>query len=581
MRLPKSRSRASGYSLLLLGTLLLPNLLGGQVVIDSSRTPPPDTANRSARDSTPASAQRASRSTDRLRLISPYQLERERLAELAGTPATMPIVLRSVSAYITRADLPDGASGVFGPELQLVNNTNLPWSMNDGDLWAGRGLSYSLAGGFFAKRGRLQIVLAPQITHEANKYFALHIPEIERPYVPPDRSQWAFPWYVDGPYSVDMPTRFGDRPIGRLSLGQSSILIGFSKFQFGFSNENEWWGPGIGNALVLSNNAPGFPHFVLRAMRPLRTRIGDVDFRWIVGGLTESAFFDTTSTNNLRSITAGAVSLHLRKPDGLTVGVTRSVWQTASGWGDVPVRWLELFHAVGWPNRVPLSDSLLSPGGRDQIYSLFARWVMPESGFELYGEWGRTEFPPSLHNFILAPNHTQAYTVGFQWRRSGFTATDFWRLQAENTSVEQDATFRDRPLGVWYTSRKVIQGYTNRGQPLGAAVGPGSSGQNLNIDYMRPAWSVGMKVGRIRYNEDVRSISPILEFKSWCTHDIDLYWGPRLTSKSRFGFAALEYAVGNRIQPWFQVRSGCPRGDAMVDIRNNTLSITWVPFDRH
>jgi len=98
---------------------------------------------------------------------------------------------------------------------------------------------------------------------------------------------------------------------------------------------------------------------------------------------------------------------------------------------------------------------------------------------------------------------------------------------------------------------------------------------------MRPAWSVGMKVGRIRYNEDVRSISPILEFKSWCTHDIDLYWGPRLTSKSRFGFAALEYAVGNRIQPWFQVRSGCPRGDAMVDIRNNTLSITWVPFDRH
>lgn len=122
MRLPKSRSRASGYSLLLLGTLLLPNLLGGQVVIDSSRTPPPDTANRSARDSTPASAQRASRSTDRLRLISPYQLERERLAELAGTPATMPIVLRSVSAYITRADLPDGASGVFGPELQLVNN---------------------------------------------------------------------------------------------------------------------------------------------------------------------------------------------------------------------------------------------------------------------------------------------------------------------------------------------------------------------------------------------------------------------------------------------------------------------------
>jgi hypothetical protein len=558
MQLHLHRSRASGYSLILFVALAAPMSVGSQVVADSTKP----------------------RGVQSVRLISSYQLERERLGELAGDSLAAPMMLRSVSAYMTRIEPSSRQSGPFLPEHQLVNNSALPWSMNDGDLWAGRGLSMRLAGGFFSRMGRVQLVVAPEITREANKYFALHIPEIERVAIPPDRSQWAFPWYVNGPYSVDMPTRFGDKAIGRLSLGQSSILVGFSKFQFGFANENEWWGPGIGNALVLSNNAPGFPHFLLRTAKPLKTRIGDVDARWIVGGLSESSFFDTTSTNNLRSITAGALTLRLRKPSGLTIGVTRSVWQTASGWGDIPVRWLELFHAIGWPNRVPLSDSSLAPGGRDQIYSLFARWVMPESGFELYGEWGRTEFPPSLHNFLLAPNHTQAYTVGFQWRRPGFTGTDFWRLQAENTSVEQDATFRDRPLGVWYTSRKVIQGYTNEGQPLGAAVGPGSSGQNLNVDYMRPDWSVGMKVGRIRYNEDVRSISPILEFKSWCTHDIDLYWGPRVTRSSRFGFAALEYALGNRIQPWFQVRSGCPRGDAMVDIRNNTLSITWVPFDR-
>jgi hypothetical protein len=515
-----------------------------------------------------------------VRLISSYQLERQRLAELGAAPEVGPTTLRSVSVFVTRSEPAGKRLGIFLPEMQIINNSALPWSMNDGDLWAGRGRNLRLAGGFYSKLGPLQIVLAPEITQEANKYFALHIPEIERPDIPGDRSPWAFPWYVNGPYSIDMPTRFGDKPIRRTSLGQSSLLISFSRFQFGFANENEWWGPGIGNALVLSNNAPGFPHFLLRTAKPIKTRIGDLDARWIVGGLTESSFFDTTSTDNLRSITLGALTLKLRRPAGLTIGVTRSVWETASGWNDVSKRWLELFHPIGWPNDRPLSDSTLSPGGRDQIYSLFGRWVMPESGFEVYGEWGRTEFPPSLRNFIIAPNHTQAYTVGFQWRRAGFTGADFWRLQAENTSVEQGATFRDRPLGVWYTSRKVIQGYTNRGQPLGAAVGPGSSGQNLNIDYMRQGWSIGMKVGRIRYNEDVRSISPILEFKSWCTHDIDLYWGPRLSSDSRFGFAALDYAFGNRIQPWFQVRSGCPRGDAMVDIRNNTLNLTWAPFQR-
>jgi hypothetical protein len=218
------------------------------------------------------------------------------------------------------------------------------------------------------------------------------------------------------------------------------------------------------------------------------------------------------------------------------------------------------------------------------MYSLFARWVMPESGFELYGEWGRTEFPPSLRNFLIAPNHTQAYTLGFQWRRPGFTGTDLWRIQGENTSVEQSATFRDRPLGVWYTSRKVIQGYTNRGQPLGASVGPGSSGQNINIDYMRPLWAVGIKAGRMRLNEDVRSIyytnnSPFY-YKAWCSHDIDLYYGLRASGQARVGFAALDLTFGNRIQPWFQTITGCPSGSNMVDIRNNTVSITIIPFGR-
>lgn len=516
-------------------------------------------------------------------LINPYQIERARLGELAGDPQVIPMTLRSVSAIISRVEPSTRTFGVFRPELEVVNNSALPWSINTGDMWAGRGANVMIAGGFFARFGRVQFVFAPEIISEANQYFQLHIPEIERPPIAPDRSQWQFQWYAYGPYSIDMPTRFGDKSISRLSAGQSSIVVGIRNVQIGLSNENEWWGPGIGNALVLSNNAPGFPHYFLRTAKPISTRIGDFDARWLVGGLTESPFFDTTSTNNVRSITAGALTLRLRKPDGLTLGVTRSVWMTASGWDQIPFRWLELFHPTGWPNRVPLNDSLLAPGGRDQIFSLFGRWVMPESGFELYGEWGRTEFPPSLRNFLIAPNHTQAYTVGLQWRRPGFRPDDFWRVQAENTSVEQSATFRDRAVGVWYTSRKVIQGYTNLGRPLGASVGPGSSGQNINIDYMRPAWAIGVKAGRVRLNEDVRSIAavnPVFWFKSWCTHDIDMYYGARASSRSRLGFAALDLTFGNRIQPWFQFRGGCPGGDGQVDIRNNTINITWVPFDR-
>lgn len=518
-----------------------------------------------------------------LALLNPYHLERARLGELAGAPEAIPMMLRSVSAIVSRVEPGARRFGLLAPELSVVHNSALPWSMNDGDMWAGRGMSVLMSGGFYRRWNRVQLVVAPQLSSAANAYFQLHLPEIERPAIPADRSQWQFAWYANGPYSVDMPTRFGEGSRGRLSAGQSSLLVKVSKLELGLANEHEWWGPGIGNALVLSNNAPGFLHYFLRTAQPIRTRLGDVDFRWLVGGLTESSFFDTTSTNNLRSITAGALTLRLRRPHGLTIGVARSVWQTATGWGEVPLRWFELFHQIGWPNRRDLNDSTLSPGGRDQLYSLFGRWVMPESGFEIYGEWGRTEFPPSLRNFLIAPNHTQAYTLGFQWRRPGWTGSDLWRIQGENTSVEQSPTFRDRPLGVWYTSRTVIQGYTNRGQPLGAAVGPGSSGQSVNIDYMRPHSSFGLKAGRIRYNEDVRSIQatdPIYFFKASCTHDINLYWGARASRQFGIGFAAVDLTLGNRIQPWFQVKSGCPRGDSMVDIRNNTLSFTWMPFAR-
>ena len=511
-------------------------------------------------------------------LILPYRLERTRLHELASGLSQVPMMLRSVSAFVSRGTDPARRFGIFAPEVRMIRNSALPWSNNDGDLWAGRGSNLQAAAGFFARYRWIQVVVAPEVSSQPNEFFRLVEPGIERFPIPSDRSHWALPWYVNGPYSVDMPTRFGSRPIRRLSAGQSSLTVRAGAIEIGVANENEWWGPGIGNALVLSNNAPGFPHYFLRSARPLSTRLGDVDFRWIVGGLEESPYFDTTSTNNLRSLSAVAATLTTGWHRGLTFGIARSVYATTDSWGQAAERYFDVFASTGRPANRPLNDSSLYPGGRDQIFSLFGRLVLPESGFEVYGEWGRTEFPSSFRDLLTAPNHTQAYTIGLQWRRPGFRGDDLWRLQAENTSVEQSPTFRDRPLGVWYTSRRVIQGYTNRGQPLGAAVGPGSSGQSVAIDYMRPLWSLGLKAGRTRYNEDVRSISPIFLFKKWCTHDIYLYSGARSTIQFPFGFAAVDYTLGNRLQPWFQNRTGCPRGDGMVDIRNNTLSLTFVPF---
>ena len=60
---------------------------------------------------------------------------------------------------------------------------------------------------------------------------------------------------------------------------------------------------------------------------------------------------------------------------------------------------------------------------------------------------------------------------------------DALRLQAEHTYLEKSATSRDRPVGVYYTSRAVLQGYTHDGRVLGAAIGPGASSHWLAVDY--------------------------------------------------------------------------------------------------
>lgn len=505
-------------------------------------------------------------------LISEADINRARLLEARGGPAIDRLLLRSPSVLLgTRRP----GFRAFAPEVQVVNNSALPWSMNDGAMWAGRGATWHASAGVAARWGRLNLMLAPEAVWTGNADFDLRVPWIERPPIPPDRSEFQFEWYAYGPYSIDMPTRFGRERSSKLRPGQSSISLDVAAMQIGFGTESNWWGPGRHNALILSNNAPGFAHFFFRPSRPLRTRVGQLDFRWIVGGLKESKYFDTLSSNDLRSISAGAVTLNLDRAPGLTIGLSRSVWGTSTGWNEILLRWLEVLHGTGRPNNVALSDSALYPGGREQLYSLFARWVVPRAGLETYVEWGRTEFPTSLRDLLVAPNHTQAYTVGLQWQRPVLRDSTFFRFGAENTTVEQSTTYRNRPSGVWYTSRRVIQGYTNEGQPLGAAVGPGSSGQVLQLDLARGGSFVGMRAGRIRYNEDVRSISPVPYFKSWCTHDIYLYWGPRAAIQTRLGLAEIDMTFGNRIQAWFQVGNGCPRGDAQVDIRNNTLRLTF------
>ena len=473
------------------------------------------------------------------------------------------------------------SASVIAPEYFAVHNTDIPFSINDGPVWAGVGTSSRLLIGAQFAAGPFRLILAPEIVRSENEYFLLRdTVRFYAPPVPKDRAGkgFVFPWYALGPYSIDLPTRFGDEPLDRFDAGQSTAMVEHRGVAAGISNESQWWGPGIRNALILSNNAPGVPHAFVRTSQPWKTRFASVDARLLIGGLTESHWFDTTSNNNVRSLSAFAFAVRPGFEKNLVLGGARAVYGTSTGWGKVPRNFLDAFSNVGRPNNRALADSAVSPGGRDQIFSLFARWVLPNDGFETYAEWARLEFPYSLRDAITAPNHSQGYTLGLQYTRPAFTSEGQFRIQGELTSVEQSATWRDRPQGSFYTSRKVIQGYTQMGQPLGAAIGPGASGQWLAMDFIDPVWSAGISVGRIRWNEDIHSTYGFPLYQGYCIHDVSLFPGARGSFNSRWGYISTEVSFGNRINAWFQEQSGCPKGDSMMDIRNRTISVTIGTF---
>lgn len=505
--------------------------------------------------------------------VSGDSADRLRLGILDGSAAINGYLLRSTSSLMDqqRAGVVAPIIGIVLPQVMEVTNTSLPFGQNDGALWQGKGYNVRALAGLTATLGPVQFVAIPELVLETNDNLSIDPTDLRfsRP-LPASRSPWSSPFNV-APYPIDLPYRFGERSVKKVYPGQSSLTVTGGPIQVGAGTENEWWGPAFRNPLVLSDNAPGFPHAFIRTGRPLNTGIGGFEFRWIVGGLKESDFFDNIDSNNFRSLSAAALTWQPYHSSGLSFGVVRSVYSPVSGYGGVASHAADFLKGTGRPNAIPDTDSTLTPGP-DQIFSLFMHWALPRHGLETYLEWGRTELPASLHDFLAEPNHTRGYTAGLQWLSAGSGAGSRVRLQTEITNVEQSSTYRLRPIGSWYTSRAVVQGYTNEGQTIGGGLGPGSSAQWFAADYMRQLWQVGLNFGRQRFNNDAffSQSNP-----NRCFHDVSVYPGMRAQLNTRLLKVGFEASKVVRYNSFFQRIRGCENGiEAIGDRTSDHVAIT-------
>jgi hypothetical protein len=196
---------------------------------------------------------------------------------------------------------------------------------------------------------------------------------------------------------------------------------------------------------------------------------------------------------------------------------------------------------------------------------------------ELYGEWGRAESPLSVHDFLEQPNHSQGYTLGMQWLGSELARTHGrLRVQAEATYLEQSTTYRFRPIGSWYTSHAVAQGYTERGQSVGAAIGPGSSSQFLAADHIAAGWQLGAYLNRVRWLEDAETQrNPSIYGAGYCSHDVAVLPGVRGRISTSAGIISADYSSGWRLNVFFDGPSNC--GERGRGARNKSLTLGFTP----
>jgi hypothetical protein len=359
-------------------------------------------------------------------------------------------------------------------------------------------LSSIISGGGELRWGHLTARLYPSLTYSQNASFPL----ASGPGT--GNSKYAYPWES----GIDFPQRFGTSPIASIDPGQSEIRLDYGAFTIGFSTENLWWGPAFRNPIIMSDAAPGFPHLDLGTGRPIHTRAGDIEIRLLSGELTRSAYFGPDSVSGRRILNGLTVGYRPSFMPGLTLGLTRVLYHE---WpkggvtlGDFDDTFSQIFNA-GHRN----ASGELVNNNSDQLASVTARWVLPESGAEFYLEYARGDFAGSLRDLLLEPDHSRAYTIGFQ--KTLPASSGAYVLRAENTTLGQTQTVLLRVTGLGlgalgggaiYTHSQVTEGYTNDGQLLGAPIGPGSNSQYLGLDRYTSHGRYGVFLERIRYDDD-------------------------------------------------------------------------------
>jgi len=280
----------------------------------------------------------------------------------------------------------------------------------------------------------------------------------------------------------------------------------------------------------MSNNAPGFIHAFIGTNKPFKTPIGNIEFNLIGARLNSNKNLPYENQHNQllninddwRYLNSYVISWQPKWVKGLFLGMTRSLQQYGQRVQNQQTSFVSKYLpvlglAVQKTNNFG-DDSL----DRDQLASFFLRWVMPKSNAEFYVEFGKNDYGVNFRDYLMAPSHSAAYTIGFR-KLIPKTTTNYIKLESEITQMSQSPDYIVRDAGNWYEHSRLLQGYTNNNQFMGAGAGFGANVQTISATWIKGEIRNGFLIQRIERDPELRA-------NKWT--DFSIGWMPQWKYKN-------------------------------------------------
>jgi len=341
----------------------------------------------------------------------------------------------------------------------MFDNTSAPNLENTSDRWIGKGKSFFSSFSISYSGKYVSFSIEPFYFYNQNKYY------------PNPLRVGLFSKLNDNRPHKNNPYKLSD-------FRESQFYLHYKGMGVGFSNTNMWWGPGIHSSLNMTNNAPGFKHFMFGTLREQRIKNIGIDVRYI--------FSEMDSLNTSEPYyTALVLSITLYSDPVVTVGLSRT-YLTGGNRTDetitkkdamlIPFEGLFLESKQTDPD-----DPTSSLDVWDQTLSGYLCASFPKSGLKIFLELGRNDHAWGEADFRRQPDHSMASVLGF--RKYGLFGFQNITAGIEYVNIIKDRFWTKRVPGNWY-DRWQYDYSSYDGRHWGAHSGPDSDDFTVYLGYL-------------------------------------------------------------------------------------------------